>query len=887
MAIPSGVWAVFGSPGAFTAELARAEIPHELCEDLAGTGLERYDAVLVLADGGADPVRLDDAAAGALTAWLQAGGTAYVEYAVDGAGLLPAAVGPVRDVRFDRIFGAASLSLGLEPLSILDPRSAKMLPVGRPVDATELLTYGKVAGTHRALFGPPEESWPALLELPVGTGRLLYASTALSCWEHGRYRPALRWRALIQGVLGSLSGRLPRETIEVFTEPRVWVASGEPVRLVVRSSTPPESDLPLTAEEPGRYVSEPMILPDGDHSFEIGDTSAVLTVGPRAERYRRMVDRGIDWFHRAGLFFGAPDGSAGVAEGLSGELGPDGRPQIRPVHRGDGYVQVAYAFGQYAQLTGQPGHALIAGNLMAVVEDRMQLTDLNPLYGSFEPRGPRTDLTGTNNLFADDNGWMSLFALLTGRTLSGLRGIESLLRTANTALGLQPDPWRTPSTMLVQGWDELARTPIENGLDLSSHWQSSALSAYLVGYGTTGDPRYLDVACRGLDHQAAAFPRTRLETSRTCEAIRFILPLAGGYHYTGNPLYLETLRKIGRYLASKQDSNGGFVEWDGKCPASNEAYGVDEAAIFAANGDRVTDQLYASGFAALSLPIAHRVTGEAMFGDLATGILDYLSRIQINDGEPRLDGTWMRAFDLDAWEYYGSNADVGWGPYCVETGWSHAPTLIGAMLQLTGADFFPPVTSAPEPVATVRAEFAAIAAGQWTEPTLQRRADGAIIRTQGGVATVLGGLIAAGPPVWVDNPADGTVEVYARGADGHLHHSYLDRRLGQGRWQQVGELRIADDPSVVYNPGAMEVEVYALGTDGLIHHTSMIDVRGGHTPWEPVGDLRFTASPAVRYDEELRTVRLTARCTAGRERRTIKANRWHVPWQDHSTWITA
>jgi hypothetical protein len=34
-----------------------------------------------------------------------------------------------------------------------------------------------------------------------------------------------------------------------------------------------------------------------------------------------------------------------------------------------------------------------------------------------------------------------------------------------------------------------------------------------------------------------------------------------------------------------------------------------------------------------------------------------------------LDGTWFRAFDFDRWDYWGSNADAGWGVWCVETGW--------------------------------------------------------------------------------------------------------------------------------------------------------------------------------------------------------------------------
>ncbi len=79
-----------------------------------------------------------------------------------------------------------------------------------------------------------------------------------------------------------------------------------------------------------------------------------------------------------------------------------------------------------------------------------------------------------------------------------------------------------------------------------------------------------------------------------------------------------------------------------------------------------------------------------MFEELAHGVLDYLSRIQIDDpDDEQLDGTWQRAFDFESWEYFGSNADLGWGPYCVETGWSVAPAIIGAMLYLTGDTFFP------------------------------------------------------------------------------------------------------------------------------------------------------------------------------------------------------
>ncbi|HWD82939.1 MAG TPA: hypothetical protein VG497_28765, partial [Kribbella sp.] len=529
-----------------------------------------------------------------------------------------------------------------------------------------------------------------------------------------------------------------------------------------------------------------------------------------------------------------------------------------------------------------------AANLLRLVVQEEQLTDRNSLYGAFEPRGARTDLTRTNNLFADDGGWIALFALMSGHLEPGLRGVESLIRTANTELGLQVDPWRTPSTLLVKGWDEFGRSPIEDGLDLTSHWQSSAQCAYLYAYGITGEPSYLEIAERGLDHMARNHPRARLETSRTCEAGRFLLPLAAGYFYTRKPLYLRTMLDLADFLKSRQGPDGGFAEWDGKCPPSNEAYGVDEASIFQANGDPVTDQLYGTPFAAWALPIAHQVTGEPIFEELAHGVLDYLSRIQIDDpDDEQLHGAWQRAFDFDAWEYYGSNADLGWGPYCVETGWSVAPSLIATMQYLRRTPFFPEVRHDPEPVAAVRAEFESIRKGETVPPTFHRGEDGRIVRVQGGVQAFLGDLQTAGEPVWARlEPAD-SYEIYVRGADNRLHHTYLDDRVGQGRWQHLGDLELADDPVVAFNPGADAIEVYVLGADRRIHHCSMIDVRGGHTEWEPVGTLHFTGSPAVMYDKTIGTVRLTANDTAGQDRRTRKVNRWHLPWQDYSHWITA
>jgi hypothetical protein len=37
-----------------------------------------------------------------------------------------------------------------------------------------------------------------------------------------------------------------------------------------------------------------------------------------------------------------------------------------------------------------------------------------------------------------------------------------------------------------------------------------------------------------------------------------------------------------------------------------------------------------------------------------------------------LDGGWFRAFEFKRWEYWASNADLGWGAWSIETGWTQA-----------------------------------------------------------------------------------------------------------------------------------------------------------------------------------------------------------------------
>ncbi|MNT96728.1 hypothetical protein D3C72_2388950 [compost metagenome] len=37
-----------------------------------------------------------------------------------------------------------------------------------------------------------------------------------------------------------------------------------------------------------------------------------------------------------------------------------------------------------------------------------------------------------------------------------------------------------------------------------------------------------------------------------------------------------------------------------------------------------------------------------------------------------MDGAWFRAFEYKRWEYWGSNADAGWGVWGTLSGWTQS-----------------------------------------------------------------------------------------------------------------------------------------------------------------------------------------------------------------------
>ena len=83
--------------------------------------------------------------------------------------------------------------------------------------------------------------------------------------------------------------------------------------------------------------------------------------------------------------------------------------------------------------------------------------------------------------------------------------------------------------------------------------------------------------------------------------------------------------------------------------------------------------LYTVSFAFLGLHEAAAATNDPYYKDAEDKLAKFLCRIQIkSEQHPELDGGWFRAFDYKRWEYWASNADAGWGAWCIESGWSQS-----------------------------------------------------------------------------------------------------------------------------------------------------------------------------------------------------------------------
>lgn len=195
-------------------------------------------------------------------------------------------------------------------------------------------------------------------------------------------------------------------------------------------------------------------------------------------------------------------------------------------------------------------------------------------------------------------------------------------------------------------------------------------------YRITGDSRYYDQLKLTADTMVRDYPDgfatnfTPLTKSFVYSRLMIVLAAA---QEIGCGDYSELINELLLTFRDLQDSCGG-VQDAGLIIAAN-TYSHEEFAVSMGKDlDKIVDMLYCTNnlLGCFTLIAEMKNTGTVctdIAEEMRKGLVNFLLSTQITEDDNRLRGGWMRAYDMEAKEYYGVNKDLGWGPYCIMGGW--------------------------------------------------------------------------------------------------------------------------------------------------------------------------------------------------------------------------
>jgi hypothetical protein len=566
-----------------------------------------------------------------------------------------------RRTALERVVVTSGRIKGLDSMQILALHDCRFIPVRAE---NPLLAAGKVAGYDRAVYGLDVNpvAGAILYEMP-GTGWLV-STTKLSQFITARYAPKKAMQALWEFIISKTWGD-SMQSVNIEWTPDVrpsyerdQALSGTSVRSAVKRGINWHRNAKMIIDSTGWEEYKKL--------WQI-DSSNIHTTVPAIDNEGPGPSGGIG------------DGSYGVLEGIVSRIRYDGSQPVRWWLRSDSNGESSLAFALKWKLDGDTSSRIIAGNL------------LDWLYYS-------------SGLFQDDPGKANYGLLFwapgNAQALYQDNDIKAILGCLGTSGILETDRWdevlvknilgnfRTTGINGFRGWrlenPELLTRGWKyywhrNTVLFQPHYEAWTWSSYLWLYDKTRWEPLLDRTRKAIGMMMEAYPENwRWTNGIQQERGRMLLPLAWLIRIDDRPEYRNWLKCIADDIEKCQDISGAIREEIGNPgkgdmapPASNEAYGTGEAPLIQQNGDSAADLLYTCNFTFLGLNEAYAATGDEQYKRIADKLADFLVRIQVkSEKHPELDGGWFRAFDYRQWEYWGSNADSGWGAWSIETGWT-------------------------------------------------------------------------------------------------------------------------------------------------------------------------------------------------------------------------
>lgn len=553
-----------------------------------------------------------------------------------------------RGVVVKDIFGA-----GLEPMSILGINDCHVIQVQH---ADPLLVLAKVAGLDKAEYGLDDaETYPLLIDHRRG----YVAFTKLSNFATGRYGPEDHWQALWGHIIRNL---IPDAQLDFESWPAYLEPSFEREEAISRKDKENSVEKGVEWFAKGRFY----IHSDWKDMWLDYQSDGTNPVGPPVARH---LPNG--------------DGTLGLLEGHSSNIYHDGTQQYRYWIRADVQGEGAYVLAAVGKLLGKEEYSSIATNLVDFIfRENLRTGPRNhPDSASYGLIG--WSYTHPGVYYGDDNARAVLGILGASSHMDTDKWdkeiLEAILANFRTTgkLGFR-DRRLEQRNLQSLGWKHYWNREVVNP---APHFESWMWALYLWLYDKTGYEPLLEKAKSAIRITMDMYPDEWLWTNGIQqERARMILPLAWLVRVEDTPEHREWLDRVVNKLLENQVESGAIREELGGADKgrygrtkSNKEYGLHEAPLIFENGDPIADMLYTSNFAFFSLNEAAHATGEERYREALDKLSEFLTRIQVKSEKfEDLDGAWFRAFDYDRWEFWASNADVGWGAWGTLTGWTQS-----------------------------------------------------------------------------------------------------------------------------------------------------------------------------------------------------------------------
>jgi len=518
------------------------------------------------------------------------------------------------------VYSPSALAIeGLVGGDLLDGQSNECIPYSRLDDnAAPILSYTEDACGHTRVELDEEKhregSW-ALFKLDENT---LVSGIRLCNFHRARFAPVYKWEKIITSIISFLAG----ERVDISFAPPVCTHKATAVK-------------------------------------SAADADAA-------------VRRGINWIWTAGMLKNG--GKGGALEGFSNKIcAKDGTQARNSNVRADCTGEIGGALLFDCLLNGNAESGKAADALFDFNFKWMQVKN-----GAHKGM-IRWSEAAWETCYQDDVA-RAILPLLLCQHLNGevpyLDEIKAALDYMLSTTG--SDGIRTACTETNKLSPEcIEKLKEANSGTKSAHFNAFYHAALLLAYRACGKDEYLDYATRGLTTLMSYYPDTYRETSETEEECRLILPLAVLYGITKNPEHYEWLMRVVCDLEGHRHKSGGYAEWDTDYKAACSRNHKGECALLASNGDPVADLLYSNNWLPLGFAYAYMATGDERFYNLWCSVASFIISAQIHSDDKLLDGAWTRAFDMDAGEICGMPHDAGWGPYCIESGWTVGEILMG------------------------------------------------------------------------------------------------------------------------------------------------------------------------------------------------------------------